>query len=340
MVFTKAEYRKRVKNAQGWLGELDALLVRDDHNLRYFTGVDSGRLLIWNGGAVFWLNEVYWGRAGDSYVEPSLYEDDCIKNLIYSQGFKKVGVDEVTLEQYNSYEPKLRKLIRTTDICENLRKIKSRAEINILSTAGRIAADGMATALDMDVVGMTELELAASIEYQIRKSGSEKPPFSEGMLCLSGPNTRYPHAPSGNRRIGEGDLLVLDLGAVYHGYHSDMTRTIEVGKVSDKQHEVASFIGELKKEAIDMVEVGGKISAVHKHISEKIEKFGYKFVHLSGHGVGLDIHERPSLGPDEKDVFQDSMVFAIEPGIYTGDFGARSEDTIALINGEKKVLTS
>ena len=340
MVFSKAEYRRRIRNAQGWLRDLDALLVRCEQNLRYFTGVDSGRLLIWDSGAIFWLNEVYWDRVHSSYLNPIPYEKDCVKKFIYSRGFKKVGVDEVTLSHYNSFEPKLRRLIKPTDICENLRKIKSKAELELLSVAGEIASDAMRTVIESRVTGMTELELAALVESQIRKSGSERPPFSSGMLCLSGPNTKYPHAPSTHRRIQKGDLLILDLGAVFHGYHSDMTRTIEIGRVSRQRHVLAGFVGELRKEAIDMIRVGGRISEIHEYIERRIEERGYKFAHLSGHGVGLDIHEKPSIGPDEKDVFQNGMVFTIEPGIYTPDFGTRSEDTIALVRGKKKVLTA
>ena len=149
----------------------------------------------------------------------------------------------------------------------------------------------------------------------------------------------FPSKLEGYIRFQEGDMLVLDLGAVYKGYHSDMTRTIRVGKVSEDKDKLVRLVQRLKVDAIDMIEVGGKISDIHKWIESEMEKKGFKFAHLSGHGVGLEIHEKPSLGPDGDEVFQNGMVFTVEPGIYTTKYGARSEDTIALVKGKKKILT-
>ncbi len=340
MTFSKAERRERLKSAQRQLGELDALLVRSGSNLRYFTGVDSGRLLIWRGGAVFWLKEVYFGRSSGSPIKPRRYSENCIEDFVSSQEFGKVGVDGISLSGYRGLRPSLRKVLRPSDVCEQLRKLKSRAEIKVLSRAGEIAADAMRALDQSRLPGMTELELSGLIEHSLRDAGSERPPFSEGMLCLSGPNARYPHAPSSDRKIREGDLVVLDLGAVCDGYHSDMTRTLGIGKVPEEAASAADFIDELKDRAIEGVETGGSISELHGFIKSEIEGEGHQLVHLSGHGVGLDIHEKPSVGPDEDDAFQNGMVFTIEPGIYTEKFGARSEDTVALLNGKARVLTA
>jgi Xaa-Pro aminopeptidase len=341
-MFLRPEYRRRLKAAQSALkgSRLDALLVTGDANVRYFTGVSSGRLLVWKNGAKFFLNEVYFGLAKNSPVAPAKQEKDAVKDLIFAKRFKKVGIDEVTLQGYKSLNPRFRKLLRPSDICGELRKIKSKEELRLLSKAGKIAADVMRMLDESKIEGMSEFELAGLIEYEIRKAGSEVPPFGGGMLCMSGPNSAYPHAPVTGRKIRSGDLLILDFGAVVDGYHSDMTRTLEVGKVSKEKHNLVGFVDWLKDEAIDRVEPGGKISKIHKYIEDEIKKKGYTFYHLSGHGVGLDVHEAPSIGPDEKDVFKSGMVFTIEPGIYTTKFGARSEDTIAIIGKKVKVLTA
>jgi len=339
MGFSKTEYQKRLKIARKSLGNLNAILVTTDENVRYFTGVDSGRVLIWKDGANFWLNEVYFDRAKDSAVKPEIYEKDCIKKIIFSKKFKKVGIDSISLFGYKGIEPDLRKLLKPSDICDQLRKIKSKEEIKLLERAGEIASNAMALVDETKIIGQSEFELAGMLEYDIRKNESEKPPFGGGLLCLVGENTRFPHAPPSNRRVKYGDLVIIDLGAVYQGYHSDMTRTFKIGNVPNEQEKIANLMDWLKEEAIDRVEIGGKISDIHKYIDEEIKKAGYAFAHLSGHGVGLEIHEKPSLGPDEEDVFQNGMVFTIEPGIYTSSFGARSEDTIALISGKKKILT-
>jgi len=332
------DYKTRIQNAQALVSD-GALLVSKDENLRYFTGVDSGRLLIWKNGAKFWLNPVYFDRAKDSYVKPEKPKEHCTRDFIISKKFRAIECDSLSLADYNSLDKKIKRFFTTTDICEQLRKIKDKEELKLLSKAGKIASDSLKVLEGSKIIGMTEYELAALIEYEIRRNGSEKPPFSMGMLCLSGPNTRFPHAPTTSRKVREGDLVVLDLGAVYEGYYSDMTRTLKIGNVSKEQEDLVSFLDNLRDDAIDLCEPGVKISNIHNYIEEEIKKKGFEFAHLSGHGVGLEIHEKPSVGPSEQDVFQDGMVFTIEPGIYGSKYGARSEDTIALVDGKKKILT-
>jgi Xaa-Pro aminopeptidase len=338
-IFTKTEYAKRIKAAQKQLGSREALLVTKDANLNYFTGVDSGHLLVWRNGARFWLNPVYNSRAANSPLKPAEHKKDAVKEIVLSKRFKTVGVDDLSLAGYKSLDPKMRKLVRPSDLCEELRKIKSKEEIKLLTKAGRIASDVMCAIEESNIIGLTEAKLAAIIECELRVLGSEAPPFSSGMICASGPNSAYPHIPVSNRKIREGDLVILDMGAVCGGYHSDMTRTLMVGEVSDKKRDIVAFVDWLKEEAIERVKVGGKISEVHDFINKKIEERGWKFAHLSGHGVGLEVHERPSIGPSETDVFTEGMVFTIEPGVYLNGYGARSEDTIALIGKRKIILT-
>jgi Xaa-Pro aminopeptidase len=340
MTFDKTEYRLRIKKARDGLAgdKLDAMLVSKDENLRYFTGVDSGRLLICEAGAKFWLNEVYFDRAKHSPIKPIPYKKDMVKQFILKSGFKSVGIDPMSTHAFRSIDIELRKFLKPVDLVEDLRKIKSKAEIDCLRKSARIASDAMKRAQEWKLAGMDEFKLAAKVEYEIRKSGSEKTPFGGGILCLSGPNTRFPHAPPSNRKIMDGDMVILDIGAVYEGYYSDMTRTLEIGDVGKKKHEIKEFLDDLKMRAIDRVEVGMEVSELHTFIEKEIEKKGYKFAHLSGHGVGLEIHEKPSLSSEEKDVFQEGMVFTIEPGIYTNTFGARSEDTVVL-GKDKEILT-
>ncbi|MEO0249381.1 MAG: Xaa-Pro peptidase family protein [candidate division WOR-3 bacterium] len=339
MGFSKSELRNRLDNARRALGELDALLVNGDENVRYLTGVDTGRVLIWRSGARFWLNEVYLDRAKGSPVKPEAYEKDCVKKFIISKRFRRVGIDSISLKEYKATEPELRKLLKPSDICAQLRKIKSKEELKLLARAGRIAAEVTSLIDESEILGMSDFELSGLLEHEIRKRGSEKPSFGAGMLCQVGENSKYPHSPPTGRVVRDGDLVIIDLGAVCQGYNSDMTRTLRIGNVSKEKSKIADLTTWLKQEAIDRINVGGKISEVHSFINKEIEKAGYKFAHLSGHGVGLEVHEKPSVGPDEKDLFQNGMVFTIEPGIYTASFGARSEDTIALAGGKKRILT-
>jgi Xaa-Pro dipeptidase len=338
-MFTKSDYSARLRKAQALLDENQALLVNKDENMRYFTGVDSGRLLIWKNGAKFWLNPVYLGLAKRSPLAPTEPKKDCVSDFVVKKGFKKLGLDEISLEAYKSLKPPMKRITMPSNLCDELRKIKDKKELSLLAKAGKIASNAMRAAEESNIIGLSEFELAAALEFDIRAAGSEKPPFSMGMLCLAGPNTAYPHAPPSNRVIREGDLVILDLGAVYKGYNSDMTRTLMAGNVSEEKHSLVAFMDWLKERAIDRIETGVKISEIHNYINEEIEKKGHKFAHLSGHGIGLEIHESPSIGPDEKDVFQEGMAFTIEPGIYTTKYGARSEDSIAIVNGRERILT-
>ena len=339
MMISKSEHARRLRTLQAGLNGQEAMLVTKDENVRYLTGINSGRLLVWRDGAKFFLSEVYFKLAGNSSVKPTPQKKDAIRDLVFSKKFKRVGADDISLPAYNALNPKMKRLIGPSDACQELRKIKSKEELKALSKAGSIASAVMRALDESKVAGMTEFELAGLLEYEVRKRGSEVPPFGGGMLCMSGPNSAYPHALVSGRKIKDGDLLILDFGAVVDGYHSDMTRTLEIGKVAKDRHSINAFMGWLKEEAIDRVELGGKIADIHKYVEDEIKKKGYKFYHLTGHGIGLEVHERPSIGPDEKDVFKEGMVFTIEPGIYTTNYGARSEDTIALIGKKKKILT-
>ena len=145
-MFSKADYKRRINNLRAALGPLDAILISKDENLRYFTGVDSGRLLIWKNGAKYWLNEVYLDRAKDSFVKPTVPKKEEISNFIFAKKFKMVGTDPVVLHEYTSLKPKLRKLLKPSLLCEDLRKIKDEKEIKLLTKAGRIASKAMRAA--------------------------------------------------------------------------------------------------------------------------------------------------------------------------------------------------
>jgi len=280
-MFSKSDYKARIKKAQALVSD-GALLVSKDENLRYFTGVDSGRLIIWKDGAKLWMNPVYFDRAKESFVRPEKPKEHCTRDFIRSRKFRMVGCDSFSLEDYNSLDSKIKRFFTPSDICEQLRKIKDSKEIQLLTKAGKIASDSLKVLDESKLIGMTEYELAALIEYEIRRNGSEKPPFSMGMLCLSGPNTRFPHAPTSDRKIRKGDLVVLDLGAVYEGYYSDMTRTLKIGKVSKEQEDLVDFMDSLRDEAIERCDLGAKISHIHTFIEEKIKEKGFEFAHLSG----------------------------------------------------------
>lgn len=341
MVLPKSEYKIRLEKARKALERkgLEAMIVTRESNIRYLTGCDCGRVFISLNDAVHWTVSVYSDLLENSPIPWAEVEKDEIRSFLLKSKYPKIAIDEVSFSSFQDLKKKIKKKLKVVEIIEDLRKIKSKAEIELLEKSARIASNAMKKTQSMNLIGMTELELAAEIEYEIRKNGSESTPFGGGILCLSGDNTKYIHAFPSNRKIQDGDLLVLDIGAVYDGYNSDMTRTLEIGEVEKEKKEISEFVKNLKEEAMDKIEIDGKISEIHEFIEDKIEKKGYKFYHLSGHGIGLEIHEKPSISPQEADVFQKGMAFTIEPGIYTKSFGARSEDSVVLDN-KKKIVTA
>jgi Xaa-Pro aminopeptidase len=341
MFFSKSEFEERVKKLQTSLEEqkLDAIIIGAGCNVRYLSGADTGRILISQDHAIHWARELYTPLLEESPLERREPESKCVREFVTSNKFKAVGIDEILLSGYQSLDPLYQRVLKPSDAVEQLRKIKSEREIEVLKKSAQIARKGMDYAESKEIKGMTEQQLTAEIEYEIRRNGSEATPFGGGLLCLSGPNAGYPHKPPTDRKIRDGDTVVIDLGAVFEGYHSDMTRTFRIGKLDPKEDELCDFIDWLKLEAIDRIDLGESIAEMHKFVESEIEKKGYVFHHLTGHGVGLEIHELPGVSPDEKDVFTEGMVLTIEPGIYYNGFGTRSEDTIVV--GKKiEVITA
>ena len=329
------EYRKRLKNAQKSL-ETDAFLVTKQSNVKYLTGADSGKLLLTKDDAKFWLKQVYFGMAKESPVKPIEPEEGAVSGAM--KAYKKTAVDDMSLSAFESVCKKLPRKPVLSDTVEKQRAVKSEEELKLLIKSANMGKKAIAYAEEVIKPGVSEFEATAKIEGFIREQGSEYPPFGSGLLCLGGPNAGYPHKPPSSRKFRESDLVVVDLGAVHEGYYSDMTRTFRLGKVPEKHLKIADFIDGLEKECISMIKPGVEIKSVFDYANEAIKAKGYKFAHLLGHGVGLDIHEKPSLGPKDEDVFEKNMVVTAEPGIYAKGFGCRSEDTI-IVGKKNRVIT-
>ena len=181
---------------------------------------------------------------------------------------------------------------------------------------------------------MTEKQVAWELEKALRESGSESLPFD--IIVGSGPNAALPHAKPSDRIINEGEPIVIDMGARYRGYASDLTRTVCVGKTNAKFKEVYNIVLEAQQAAITQIGRGMTGKAADAIARKIIEKAGYgeAFGHSLGHGVGLAEHELPYLSPKSKEKLADGMVFTIEPGIYLAGWGGvRIEDTVVMEGG-------
>lgn len=216
---------------------------------------------------------------------------------------------------------------------------KDKGEIEAIKKAYEIIEKAIGVSLEVLKEGVSELDLKAEITYRIRRNGGEGDSFDH--IVVFGSNSSIPHARSGNRKLKKGDLILIDAGARYQGYCSDITRCFFFGKADEEVLKAYRILLEAKKRAEDALEDGillKKVDSMARGVLKKANLDKY-FTHGLGHGIGLEIHERPILSPKSKDKLEKNLAFTIEPGIYfEGIFGLRVED--GYIFDEKPVKLS
>ncbi len=233
------------------------------------------------------------------------------------------------------------KTVPTNDVVAKLRTRKDPGEIARITKAAAIADQALADVQDLLTRQPTELEFARTLDYQMLNSGAEALSFE--TICASGPNSALPHARPTERRITDGDLVVLDFGAQFDGYHSDMTRTFCIGKPNPAQAAMLSTVADAQQAGVDVVRAGVGCDQVDIACRDVIAaaEMGDEFVHGTGHGVGLQIHEAPWIGTHNKTKLEAGNVVTVEPGVYRiGVGGVRVEDTVLVTDGQAQRLTT
>ncbi len=335
---------------------LDAIIISSPSNRRYLSGFtgSAGFLLISQTEAVlatdFRYTEQAASQAPDFRIVRSQGELDWFPRTVTELGLKAVGFESDDLavtayrhlvEEARRLSPRTRpRLIATRGIAESLRAIKDRSELRAIRAAAKIADAAIAHARSILAPGTSERELAWRIERFLRESGSETLPFP--IIVASGPNAARPHAEPSDRIIGEGEPVVIDLGARVNGYCSDLTRTISLGQPSERMAEITAIVHKAQAAAIEGLAAGMSGEEADRLARTVIKSAGYEeaFGHGLGHGVGLDVHEQPRLGPKSEDTLRGGMVFTIEPGIYLeGWGGVRTEDMVSLGKNGPSLLT-
>ena len=230
----------------------------------------------------------------------------------------------------------------TLDILiEDIRMIKSNYEIDYIKKAQRLTDLAFENALSNIKVGKTEKDLALEIEFFMRKNGAEGVSFN--LIVVSGENSSLPHGEPGNRQFKNGDFITMDIGAVYNGYCSDMTRTVALGNVNEEQKYVYDTVLKAQNAALKCIKPDVCCSLVDKAARELIYNAGFKgcFGHSTGHSLGLDIHEEPRFYEKSNKYLQPGMVMTVEPGIYIPNkFGVRIEDMILVTEEGYENLTA
>lgn len=260
---------------------------------------------------------------------------------------KKLGLDTITGIPGVADYLKLRKHMKeTTKIkidnkpVSELRKVKDERELKLMRKAAQLTSEGMRVAYEVIKPGIREYEVAAEIEYAMRKKGSWGTAFE--TILASGVRSAFPHGGCTDRKIQKGDLVVVDIGATYQYYRSDMTRTVTAGNPSSKQRKLYEVVKLAQENAFQGVKPKAKAKEIDMIARKVIEDAGYGeyFVHGLGHGVGLEVHEPPTLSPMSKDKLKPGNVVTVEPGIYIMGFGGiRIEDTVVVRKRKAEKLT-
>lgn len=222
-------------------------------------------------------------------------------------------------------------LVPLGNLLNSLRLLKTTDEVEKIAASSKIVDTVLEVMQKTIKPGMTEIEIAALMEFEMRKLGSAGPSFE--TIVGSGPNSALPHYNAGQRVVQNGDFIVLDFGATYHGYCSDTTRTLCVGEPSAKMREVYNIVREAQELGVRTARPGVKASDVDKAVRQYITERGYGeyFTHRTGHGLGLQVHEEPYISGISESILKPGMVFSVEPGIYIeGEFGVRIEDIVVV----------
>ena len=259
-------------------------------------------------------------------------------------GGTKLSVDSIDIENWRVLAKAVGGedcLVMGGGVVRGLRAVKSSDEIEFICEACRIASVGVGVAYEVVEPGVSEQEVAAEVEYAMRKHGSGGVAFN--TIVTSGASSAFPHGSCKSRTIMDGDLVVVDLGATVEGYRSDVTRTMVAGKISGRQQEIFDIVRIAQDLAVKSIRAGVRAVEVDAFARDIVGRAGFRdcFVHNLGHGVGLEIHEAPVLGPDSKDVLERGNVVTVEPGVYIVGFGGvRIEDTVLVTDEGVEKLTN
>lgn len=344
----------RLKQLYAQMGKagVDALLVSSWPNVTYVSGFrgDESWALVSPKGNVFITDSRYTEQARKEAVGFALIErdrrslTDILKDLVRKHRIRKLGFESHIVT--HSFSEALSRTIGasrihpTHGLIEKLREVKDRSEIRALSRAADIAVEGFHYIRKYAKPGMTEREIQAKLEYYTKCIGSEKPAFD--MIIASGARASMPHCQSNQTRVRANSSVLVDMGTVYGGYHSDLTRSIFLGKMSALFKKIHAIVWEAQRAGIAKARPGVLCSEVDAACRDTIRKRGYDkyFGHSTGHGVGLEIHEGPTVSARSQTVLRPGMVITVEPGIYLpGRFGIRIEDIVLITATGNEVLT-
>ena len=342
----------RIERLRALLTEkvVDAVLVTKEENVHYFSGFrgDSTALLVTHEQLLLVTDSRYTEQAS---TEAALYEiveqrDGLyrkVAELAVEAGVVALGYEGTALvcDQYEKLKEMLGEISFDTSLAlDALRQVKDADEIALIRRACAIADEGFAHIIRYIQPGMTEMEVAAELEHYMRTLGSERPAFQ--TIIASGVRGSLPHGVASDKVIARGELVTMDFGAVCAGYHSDITRTICVGRADVRQREIYDAVLSAQMRALAALRSGVTGIEVDRIARDSLaeKNFEQYFGHGLGHSLGLEIHEEPRLSKAGKHIMQPNMLITDEPGVYIPGWGGiRIEDTVLITADGSEPLT-
>ncbi len=331
-------------------GNIESLLVTRREDVRYLSGFtgSAGSLLIGSGRPCLITDFRYKLQASKeaSDVAVVIQKKDffsALHDVTSDRGMKALWFEEsaLTIEELKKLQKLGLKLHGHREMLRHLRMRKDRNELTSLRKAIRRAEISFRELLRYVKPGVTERELGLTLEFLMREKGARKAAFD--TIVASAGNGAMPHASVSNRRLRKGDLVTIDFGAEADGYYCDITRTLCIGKPTARQREIHGLVLQAQEAAMQFVRPGMSCRAVDAVAREIITNAGHgaHFGHGTGHGIGLMVHEGPSVSPLSTDQVEQDMVFTVEPGVYIpGWGGVRIEDMVLVTERGRKILTS
>ena len=328
--------------------DLQGMIVANPINVKYLTGIDAEGILLLTRKENIYVTDSRYTEYVTSILTPfdEIVVDDQ-KNISkddfenYFMFCENVGFEEdyITYSKYKEYMHKFRinSFVEATKIIESLRMIKDNEEIEYIKKACKITDDCFNMIIQYIKPGMTEIQVARKIQDFYRD-------FAEGesfeTIVASGENTSKPHAIPTNRKIEKQDIVLIDMGCKVKGYCSDMTRTIFIGEPTEEQLKIYNLVLKNQKQVLDDIQEGKNIKNLSRRLENDFAEYGYDMIHSLGHGVGLEIHEKPFVNSKNDNSLKENMVITDEPGIYLpGNFGIRIEDTVLVKKQGHQALT-
>ena len=342
---------ERLDRIRGIMEEsrFNALLVTVIENVRYLTGFTGSSAVAVITPDDSWL--VTDGRyreqaAGETVCNVVIFDDAMTTSIArLLEGVAIVGFEEdLPFGLYRKLGEALgdsHELKPTVGMVEGLRSPKDPREVHLIRDALHCAGVAFSEVLPLVKPGVTERELAAQLDYRMMLAGADGPAFD--TVVASGPNSSLPHAGITDRVLAPGDLVVIDFGARKNGYCSDTTRTMVLGEPNDLERRVLDAVSVALEAALSDLRPGIRARDLDSAAREHIEGcgFGDCFVHGLGHGVGLEVHEKPSLSRKSPDTLDPGMVFTVEPGVYVeGECGARLEEMVLMTETGFEVISN